>query len=235
MQLPPPVASPPFYELAEWWDIVNAVAQTVGAIGTAGALLIGALSYRRQVLERRRDLASHVNFRVAGQGRLVTLVVTNRGELPITATVIVARLAPAEYATWHAFERILAHTVETKDELYGPVYGRHGESTGVIGSVDPGASVTAYQTVPDAFFAQTGGLALALTFADGRGRRWLRLPDGELLPARREPWPKLGKLRRRSTQRQFESAHHRVDLHRRRTMHRRDSGRLRASSIASDD
>ncbi|MEV1295224.1 hypothetical protein [Pseudonocardia sp. NPDC049635] len=42
------------------WDIVNAIAQTIGALGTAGALIVAVQVYRRQVNDQRRDQAAQV-------------------------------------------------------------------------------------------------------------------------------------------------------------------------------
>lgn len=68
---------------ANGWEILNAIAQSIGALGTTGALIVAAFAYRRQVWDRRREQASQVTAeRKNAEGRGLA-VVRNHSALPI--------------------------------------------------------------------------------------------------------------------------------------------------------
>lgn len=69
---------------ANGWEILNAVAQSVGAVGTTGALIVAALAYRRQVADRRSAQASRVLLRRESGGGDVFYTLLNDSDLPVT-------------------------------------------------------------------------------------------------------------------------------------------------------
>lgn len=194
---PVPVPGPAQYELAEWWDILNAFAQTFGAIGTAGALLIAALSYRRQVNERRRDLASRVTLQVHS-GEKLQFTITNRGELPVSDVRFMEALHPSIYERWEARERAALGVVMAGRRVLVPVPRRDGLPARSVGHVEPEETVTA--VLPDVrprdfqkAVAMTG-----LYFVDGHGRSWLRTTSGGLFPAEKAArlrWKRVTSMR----------------------------------------
>lgn len=77
---PPPVTVP-VPDPANAWDILNAIAQSVGALGTTGALIVAAVAYRRQVQDHRRAQASRMTVSFVDSRNEV--IVRNNSDLPV--------------------------------------------------------------------------------------------------------------------------------------------------------
>lgn len=75
-------------------DWLSAIGQAVGALGTAGALGLGAYTYRRQVHDQHRAQAAAVSLRLVKQdldSRKDIAVVINSSNLPIYNVKVKAR------------------------------------------------------------------------------------------------------------------------------------------------
>ncbi|GAA1382948.1 hypothetical protein GCM10009613_11660 [Pseudonocardia kongjuensis] len=144
---------------AEWWDIVNAIAQSVGALGTMGALLIAAFTYRGQVRDRRQAQAA----------RVLTRGVANEGERGLGIRVM-------NGSDQSIYTVAFARRVNLDDPDSLGAAGPHG--IGVARGVGPWADALlpgedmAYHP-PDGAEKQL----LGVVFTDAAGRTWIRWND----------------------------------------------------------
>lgn len=115
LDAPRPVQAPPSTEgpaawLSAWSTFWGAIAGGLGAIGTAGALLLGAYTFMRQVRDQHRAQASRVIVQMERDGDFPPhAIVRNLSGLPIYKV----RLAAAPH---NAFRD---HFTESKDVLIG--------------------------------------------------------------------------------------------------------------------
>lgn len=143
--------------------ILDTIATSVGAIGAGGALVIAALAYRRQTIDRHREQASRVaawielDWIMAHGGvrvrpRKFLLHVRNASQQPIFNVIALLR------------DRVT----------------RHGLGNTVLATLAPNADET-IDVSPTARNAQ-GTLFVTLSFVDGAGNQWTRHSDtGELI------------------------------------------------------
>ena len=79
-------------DLTDW---IGSVGTTVGAVGTAGALWLGVVVYRRQEQGQRRAQAAAITvaiFSVPGDSELLQFEIRNDSALPIYSVMLVASL-----------------------------------------------------------------------------------------------------------------------------------------------
>lgn len=146
---------------ADWWDIVNAIAQSVGAIGTTGALLVAALVYRRQAADQHRAQASRVRLRATPKSAAEwKLEMTNDSDQPVQAAALVQFVrVEAERSRRTAWlSREVTLTVEHRID-----FGR---------TLWPGETV--------ATVAKRLDEIPVLFFTDAAGHRWVRDVRGHL-------------------------------------------------------
>lgn len=163
---------------AEWWDIVNAIAQSIGALGTMGALLVAALVYRRQVADARSAQARRVRAAYGPSH----LELHNDSGAPIyeayPAQLHPRRAAPASGAgDWFQDVELFVgrHFVVRHERPISPRYliGRRGR-------IDPGGVLDVYLDHQSAHLGRYGW-----TFRDDNGRLWFRqVGSGALVPVR---------------------------------------------------
>lgn len=135
---------------ANGWEILNAVAQTFGALGTAGALWVAAVAYRRQVKDRHLAQASGVTvFVLFGAGVPIEVVVGNYSDRPVSSV------------------RVLAHTLEKESDTFEP------DGPGALRPLAPGTETVIRLRGPYTEQVSVG-------FVDAAGRNWIRTGEGDL-------------------------------------------------------
>jgi hypothetical protein len=76
-------------------DWISAIGSAVGAIGTAGALWLGAITFRRQVRDQHRAQASAISVAIDahenGNSDRVRVEIRNDSPLPIYGVILVAK------------------------------------------------------------------------------------------------------------------------------------------------
>lgn len=102
LELPKPTAPPTSRSSegpAAW---ISAVGQAIGAIGTAGALWLGSVTFHRQVTEQQRRQATAVSMSTfpvkdGPRKRVIRLQLRNASELPIYGVSLVGTNRIGEY------------------------------------------------------------------------------------------------------------------------------------------
>jgi hypothetical protein len=102
------------------WDVLGAVGDFVGGVGTALALVIAAMAYRRQVDDARRAQAAKILIRFEqGPGDMMHIVVGNAGDTPVyqVKVSLVSGMDDfhpddIEQAMLPAFAKIYVHPIE---------------------------------------------------------------------------------------------------------------------------
>jgi hypothetical protein len=90
-ETPPRAAAPaPAAAAPSVTDWISAIGGAIGALGTAGALWLGAVTFRRQVRDQHRAQAAAATVMVTRVGRLATVELHNGSALPIYAIKLVA-------------------------------------------------------------------------------------------------------------------------------------------------
>lgn len=143
-------------DTANGWEILNALAQTVGAVGTTGALLVAAFTYRRQVDNQRRAQASRVLMRTKHTTDAVTFELRNDSDQPVTNVQLV-ETAP------FPFRGAITQDPELRRIMPGASHG----------PLWPTETVSWVFPEP----ADEAPRVAAMWFIDSAGRQWLRTPS----------------------------------------------------------
>lgn len=144
--------------MADPWEIVNAIAQTVGALGTTGALLVAAITFKRQVRNAERAQADAISIATHG------IRLDSEGSRQIGRTCVVANYSAM------------------------PIYGvrLRGNLSSNAGVSLAEMNVLRYQTLKPAeeMVLEVSGAGATpnaqVTFRDTSSRWWLRDTDGRI-------------------------------------------------------
>jgi hypothetical protein len=158
------------------WEIAGTIADIVAGIGTAGALVVAVIVYRRQVQYAHVDQASRVFLTLvaADDGFVRELIVENASDLPIFRADV--------YLISNGFEespsRSKPHRVYILDHL-------------------PGKKSITYDDFAGSH--EVWNLVASISFKDAAGREWNRDSYGDLTSFRsfNDPAPATAALRLR--------------------------------------
>lgn len=163
-------------------------AQWLGAVGTAGALLIGVLVYWQGLRDRRREQARRINAWATkvGPKRDVTEMGVRVGMEGASVEVCVANNSHEPAYDFHVWvHRDLSPTSGSMGSHERPILPP-GQHSIVVDGVD----------IPE------GGLAhlpyVDVTFKDSAGRRWQRTYEGSLVRDRMSPHGRRAHWRHRA-------------------------------------
>jgi len=138
------------------WHIANVIAQSIGALGTMGALIVAVRVYRRQEDDSRREQARRVTVKMDNR---YTIVVANHSDLPITAF----------RHEWTVVSDRVSFSRDIPDSGIGP----GGSETFLL---DHEAEDVPFEV---SFW---GVDVAAMQFEDAAGRCWRRTSEGVLRP-----------------------------------------------------
>jgi hypothetical protein len=159
--LPAPPAPAPLQvdTVTSVWDVLGALGDFIGGVGAAFGLVVAAVTYKRQVDDRRREQAAKVTLTEARQDGRLTLVIENGSNMPIGRVRMECSLRPESGPPGrYVFEwtSVAAHQkLVILDDL------REDERAGVVSA--------------------------RMWFIDATGHRWTRMLDGGLYKLRKRP------------------------------------------------
>lgn len=156
LQLPPSLPEPTTAEGIKVTDWISALGTATGALVTAGALLLGAITYSRQIRDQHRAQAAAVTVHIAKNGLIDNkslVALTNGSNLPVYNVELVS-LDP-EYGE---FDKVVTHVVVDQystwlddDEPLHMAYARFTDAAGVRWRRDSKGSLTDLGNEPAGF------------------------------------------------------------------------------------
>lgn len=163
--------------VTDWVDILTLVVGSVSAVGAAGALLIAALVYRRQVDDARRQQASGISLEIEPPPASYRSLLLP--EAPWTAPEIVRHEITVKNNSRNDVFDVVVDSKYTASDYGGDLFERFrdgphdksrihlGDSLGAGGELD--------LVVTDVWIHR-----VEVSFSDASGRRWKRNNIGQL-------------------------------------------------------
>ena len=157
----------------DWWSsflsVTSTVATAVAAVGSAGALVVAALVYRRQGNDSRSQQASRVLTFVRDGNGSVEWAAQNLSDLPIYEVAYMAPVPPGDPNR----KLVNGHVVF---ERIDPIFDI-GTARFTLTTQQQGAMYVSYPKGDQSLDKSV------IEFTDAAGHRWRRQSNGDLGPA----------------------------------------------------